>query len=242
MDHLFLTSVGIFALAGVGGISIYHLGPYLWGSWSHGITRNGNASSQKVALTFDDGPDPRYTPRCLEILKAHQVHATFFLVGEQVRRYPDLAREIRAQGHDVGNHTWGHRHHWLLSPQKAKVEVREGARVIMEVIGERPRFFRPPFGEMNLFSYWAAACLKERCVLWSIAAKDWQRGRSAAWITRGVTSRLRGGAIVLLHDSGGAEGAPEAMLQALPDIICETKRQGFQLVSLSQMMDGRGEP
>lgn len=230
----------ILALAGVGGICIYCFSPYLWGFWNHGITRNGGTSSRKVALTFDDGPDPRYTTRCLDILKAHQVCATFFLVGEKVKRYPELAQEIRAQGHDVGNHTWGHRHHWLLSPKKAKVEVREGAGAIMEAIGEPPRFFRPPYGMMNLFSYREAVRLQEQCVLGSIPVMDWRRGRSADWIIRRITSRLRGGAIVLLHDSGGAEGAPEVMLRALPDIIHETKRRGFQLVSLSEMMDKRG--
>ena len=112
----------------------------------------------------------------------------------------------------------------------------------MEVIGEPTRFFRPPFGEINVFSFREAVRLEERCVLWSIVAKDWQRGRSAGWIARRVTSRLRGGAIVLLHDGGRTEGAPEVMLKALPNIIHEAKRQGFQLVSLSEMIDegGRG--
>lgn len=237
MDHLFLTSIGMLATAGVTGTFIYHLAPYLWGTWARKIIRKGNASSRKMALTFDDGPDPRYTPRCLEILKAHQVQATFFLVGKQVMRHPDLAREIRIQGHILGNHTWGHRRHWLLSPQRAKVEVREGARAITEVVGEPPRYFRPPFGLMNLFTYREAVRLGEQCVFWSIPARDWQRGLSAGWIVKRVTSRLRGGAILLLHDCGGAEGAPEVMLKALPDIIHEGRQQGFQWVSLGEVMD-----
>jgi len=178
VGHLFLISAAVFGTVGVGAISVYHLGPYLWGFWSRRLTRRGPTFSRKVALTFDDGPDPSSTLRCLEILNPHQVRATFFLVGERVRRHPELARAIRAQGHDVGNHTWGHRHHWLLSPRQAHAEVREGARAITEVIGEPPRLFRPPFGQMNVFSFREAVRLGERCVLGSIAVMDWRPGLS----------------------------------------------------------------
>jgi len=236
--RLLLTLFGVFASTAIGVMFTYLLGPYLLGCWSDRLTRRGNARSRQVALTFDDGPDPRYTPRCLEILKAHDIHATFFLIGEQVRRHPDLARQIRAQGHDVGNHTWSHRHHWLIAPRRAIDEVRKGSRAISEVIGEPPRYFRPPYGVMNLFSYREAARLGERCVLWSISAKDWEAGRSAATLAGSVRTLLTGGAIVLLHDSRGAEGAPEAMLGALPDIISEAKRRGLRLVALSEMIHG----
>ena len=93
---------------------------------------------------------------------------------------------------------------------------------------------------MNLSSFREAGRLGERCVLGSIAVMDWRPGLSPDWIVRRVTSRLKGGAIVLLHDGGGAEGAPETMLKALPNIILEAKRQGFQLVSLSEMMEDKG--
>ena len=242
MNSLAMLALTVLVTAAVAGIGIYYLGPYLLEFWGHGIPGGGSAPSPRVVLTFDDGPDPRYTPRCLEILDAYQVHAAFFLIGEKVRRYPELTRQIRTRGHDLGNHTWSHRRHWLLSPQRAEVEVREGMRAIAEVSGEPPRFFRPPFGQMNLCSYRAAARLGERCVLWSLPGKDWRRGRSPGWIVRRVTLRLRGGAIILLHDSGGAEGAPDVMLKALPDIIQEAKRRGFRLVSLSEMMgEGRAK-
>ena len=234
--ELLLTLLGASAIAGMGAMAAYLLGPYLYGLWSRGIIWGGRAGSSQVALTFDDGPDPRYTPRCLEILKAHQIRATFFLVGRQVRRYPDLARQIRADGHDVGNHTWSHQRHWLIVPRRAMEEVREGSMAISEIIGETPRYFRPPFGVMTLSSYREAALLGQRCVLWSIAAKDWEGGRSASMIAGTVCPRLKDGAIVLLHDSGAARGAPEAMLTALPDIIREAKRRGFRLVPLSEMI------
>lgn len=235
---MFLIVLGGLAVAALGALAVYLGGPYAHGLWRHGITRQGGARCRQVALTFDDGPDPRYTPRCLEILKAHGVRATFFLVGQQARRYPDLARRIRADGHDVGNHTWSHQHHWFLGPRRAMDEVREGSRAISEIIGEPSRYFRPSFGVMNLFSYREAARLGERCVLWSITAEDWVGGRSADTIAATVCPRLKDGSIVLLHDSGGADGAPEAMLGALPDIIGEATRRGFRLVALSEMIGG----
>lgn len=232
---MLLKSIGVMAAAGV---SIYHVGPYLLGHRTRGIALRGDASSRKVALTFDDGPDPRYTPRCLEILAAHGVKGAFFLIGRKVRQYPGLAREIAACGHDVGNHTWSHRRHWILSPEKARVEVREGARAITEVLGAPPRLFRPPWGQMNLFTFLEAVRLEERCVFWSLPARDYRRGLSPGWIVTRVARRLRGGAIVLLHDSGGPEGAPGVMVEALPGIIREAKRQGFQLVPVGEMLDG----
>lgn len=232
--------LGILTTLSAGGIALYHLGPYGLGVLSSRIIRRGNPASRMVALTFDDGPDPRYTPRCLEILSTYGIRACFFLVGERVRRYPVLAREIRAQGHEVGNHTWSHRSQWFLSPRRTKLEVREGAEAISEVLGERPCFFRPPHGRMNLIGYQEATALGERCVLWSLSAQDWRRGRSPAWITKRVMARLQGGDIVLLHDGGEVEGAPEAMLGALPEIIRGARQRGFDLVPLREMMVGKG--
>jgi peptidoglycan/xylan/chitin deacetylase (PgdA/CDA1 family) len=230
------------AAAVLAAIAIYWLGPYLFGSLSREIIRKGGAGAQVAALTFDDGPDPRYTPRCLDILEAHRVHATFFLLGQKVKLYPDLARQILARGHDVGNHTMTHRHHWMIGPIQAMREVREGSRAILETVGARPRFFRPSFGVMNLFSYWEALRLGQRCVLWSVAAHDWEGGeggRSAATIAQDVSSRLQAGAVILLHDSGGAPGAPETMLEALPEIIAEAKRRRLRLVNISEMVAGK---
>jgi peptidoglycan/xylan/chitin deacetylase (PgdA/CDA1 family) len=234
-------SVATDLLIGTGlAVAAYHLSPYLVGSLAGRVVWTGDGRSRKIALTFDDGPDPRYTPRCLELLAAHGVRASFFLVGERARRHPDLARAIRAGGHDIGNHTWSHRYHWLLAPEAARIEVRRGAEAIGDVIGEMPPFFRPPFGAMNASSYREARRLDERCVMWSLPGRDWQRGLVPETIARRITGRLRGGAIVLLHDGGGAEGAPQVMLEALPRILTAAKQQGFPLVSLSGMLDGTG--
>ena len=239
---MFLTVVIVMLVAAVLLTSAYTVGPYLWGLSIRSVVKRGNSSSKKVALTFDDGPDPRYTPRCLEILNAHRVQGTFFLIGQKVKMYPDLVRQILAQGHDVGNHTYSHQHHWTIGPIRAMRDVRQGDAEIARAVGKGPQFFRPSYGVMNLFTYWQARRLGQRCVLWSIIANDWEGGaggRSAETIAATVNTSLEGGAIILLHDSGGAERAPETMLEALPGIISEAKRRGLHPVAMREMLEGK---
>ena len=229
-----LISSAIFATAA------YTVGPYVWAICTRQLIRKGDTASSVVALTFDDGPDPQYTPRCLKILKEHGVQATFFLVGRKVELHPELVLQILSEGHDVGNHTWSHRHHWKIGPKDAMQDVRVASNVISEKTGGKLRYFRPSFGVMNLFSYWEARRLGQRCVLWSISSGDWAggaAGRTAEAIASTVADSLEGGAIILLHDSGGAEGAPQTMLDALPKIIAEARRRGLRPVALREMLE-----
>jgi peptidoglycan/xylan/chitin deacetylase (PgdA/CDA1 family) len=233
----------IFTAAALLAVAAYTAGPYAWGFCTHGLVRKGGIGSSFVALTFDDGPDPQYTPRCLEILKAHDVHATFFLVGRKAKMHPELVRQILAEGHDIGNHTWSHRHHWKIGPTEAMRDVRAGSTELAQSTGDRVRYFRPSFGVMNLFSYWEARRLGQRCVLWSVAAADWAGGaggKSADTIVATVAASLNNGSIILLHDSGGADGAPETMLHALPQIINEARRRGLRPVALREMLETAG--
>jgi peptidoglycan/xylan/chitin deacetylase (PgdA/CDA1 family) len=223
-------------------IAVYTIGPYAWGLSLRKVIWRGNSRGSRIAITFDDGPDPRYTPRCLEVLKAHSVRATFFVIGEKVKMHPDLVRQIVAQGHDVGSHTWSHQHHWSIGPVKSMQDVQKGNAEVAAAIGHTPGYFRPSYGLMNFFTYWQARRQRQRCVLWSIAGKDWQGGaggRTAETIVATVSSSLKNGSIVLLHDSGGAQGAPETMLAALPEILSEAKRRGLRPVPISEMFEGK---
>jgi len=236
---LFLNLV-LLAAAAVLLILGYTEGPYLWGKLARSVVRHGDSAAKEIAITFDDGPDPQYTPRCLDILRSHDVHATFFLIGEKAKRYPDLVRQILARGHDVGSHTWSHQHHWIIGPLKAMREVRQANAELAATIGAMPRYFRPAYGIMNVFSYWQARRQQQRCVLWSVAGNDWEGGaggRSAKTIADSISGSLENGSIVLLHDSGGADGAPDTMLVALPDIISEAKRRGLRPVAISEMLE-----
>ena len=102
--------------------------------------------SEQVYLTFDDGPDPRWTPQILDLLAQASMHATFFAIGECAQREPALLRSIAAAGHAVGNHTYSHRHPWLMRSRAARAQVREGANALSSVLGREPFLYRPPHG------------------------------------------------------------------------------------------------
>ncbi|MDI6869921.1 MAG: glycerol-3-phosphate acyltransferase [Bacillota bacterium] len=204
-----------------------------------GVFRHGNPHLPYVALTFDDGPDPRYTPEVLRILRQEEVPATFFLVGAHASRYPELVRRIQQEGHEIGNHTYSHRNLFLLQPPAIEREVARAEEVLRRITGERPRLFRPPRG---LYDANLSRVLAERryaVVLWSVSSRDWVEV-SPRLIARNVLGAVRGGDILLFHDSGAilsAQGGNRKhMLQALPYIIKRLKTEGFRFVTVSQLL------
>jgi len=205
------------------------------GRWTRRGTRF-RVSDREVALTFDDGPDPAWTPRVLSILARHNVKATFFVVGRQVRRHPALLRAIVDAGHAVGNHGDRHRPLWRLTRRAATAEIENGARAIVEAGGPRPTLFRPAKG---LFwprqKRWIAET-GHAPVMWSVAGKDWA-GFSAMRILSSLSRRTNGGDIVLLHDGGGAVfrrgGDRGPTVAALGPFIANLKERGLSLVPLS---------
>ena len=128
-------------------------------------TRTGS-----VYLTFDDGPDPEWTPRILDLLAQTGVHAAFFVVGEFARKEPTLLRRIAAEGHAIGNHTYSHRHPWFMSSKSARAQVRDGAQALSDVIGAAPRFYRPPHGRYRACMTDEAQRCGEKVVLWYTSA------------------------------------------------------------------------
>ncbi len=221
-------------------LAVYAIYAPLPDFWHHvlrrGVYSRGNGSSPQVSLTFDDGPDPRYTPLVLEVLAQRQVKATFFLVGQRVLRYPKLVREILANGHEIGNHTFHHRPAWLLPPWATRSEVLEGERIIRQVAGSSPLFFRPPWGLFNLSTAFSPGA---KPVLWSIHGYDWRRQSTPAKIARRIVDQARPGCIILLHDAGGAPGAPGNTCKALPLILDGLAEKGLHPVSLSHLLPRR---
>jgi len=136
------------------------------------LLSHGDPARKEVALTFDDGPHPAWTPQLLALLKSLNVHATFFVVGKMVDRYPELARQEVEEGHELANHTFSHPHLTLLKEPDVEKELREGAEAIQRAVGYTPVFFRPPGGQYNATTLRAAAALHLTPVLWTANAKD----------------------------------------------------------------------
>jgi peptidoglycan/xylan/chitin deacetylase (PgdA/CDA1 family) len=202
------------------------------------VFRHGNPHLPYVALTFDDGPDPRYTPQVLRILQSEQVPATFFLVGAHAERYPGLVRRIQREGHEIGSHTYSHRNLFLLPERTTEQEVARAEAVLTRLTGARPHLFRPPRGLYDGGVRRLLQAHRYTVVLWSVSSRDWAEV-SPRLIAANVLGPVRGGDILLFHDSGAIlasqGGNRQHMLQALPYVIGRLKAEGFQFVTVSQL-------
>lgn len=216
----------------------YTLGAQLVGATlGRGVIRRG-PPRPIVALTFDDGPDPVHTPRILEVLAAAGVRAAFFVVGRHVERSPALAREIAASGHDLGNHTYSHRHFWTLPPAASRDEIDRGAAAIAEATGHAPRYFRPPWGAFNWAAYARAGQIGEARVLWSVRPEGWLRPTPGPRMAAFAVARAHPGAIVDLHDRGGHPWTAAETHAALPPMIAGLRARGFAVVPLRELLAG----
>ncbi len=193
----------------------------------------GNRYLSEIALTFDDGPNPDYTPQVLAILQKYRVKATFFCIGRQVAQYPDLVRQEYADGNLVGNHTWSHPNLALLSSSDIEAQINLTADAIQQATGVRPALFRPPYGIVNTVVLAKTNLLGLTTIIWNNEARDWSTPGTSVIVSRVL--RLAGdGAIILLHDGGGDRSQTIA---ALPTIITTLRSSGFQFVTVQQMLN-----
>ncbi len=183
-----------------------------------------------VALTFDDGPHPVHTPRLLDILRTHNATATFYVVGQMVRRYPDVAKRIADEGHEIGNHTWSHPHLWDLGDNDVLQEIDRTNEVIWRTTGFLPVTMRPPYGAISKYqSQMVHANRLLPTVMWSVDPSDYRRPGSDVVASRIVT-KARSGSIVLAHDIHGPT------VDAMPATLEGLAAVGLQATSMSQLL------
>lgn len=181
---------------------------------------------KRIALTFDDGPHPIYTPQMLELLKEEQVPATFFLLGENVELYGDVVKEIAKEGHLIGNHTYHHVQITSLSLEEVCKEIQETSDLIEELTGTGTEYVRPPFGTWN-------EELEERLnlipVMWSIDTKDWTT-QNVDWIVQETVKHAEDHDIILMHDSY------QSTVDAVKRIIEQLEAEGFEFVTVDEII------
>lgn len=222
--------------AALAGTALYTVGAQaVAGGLRVGVAKRGPARPM-VSLTFDDGPDPEYTPRILDALARAGVQAAFFMVGRRVEAAPPIARAVAAAGHDLGNHTYGHRHLWLLPPAASVAEVDRGAAAVAEATGRTPQYFRPPWGTFNWAAYVRAGQLGEARILWSVRPEGWLFPQRASRLAAFVVRRAHPGAIVSLHDCGGHPSTPAETWAALPQMIAGLRARGLEVVPLRVLL------
>lgn len=194
---------------------------------------------QAVYLTFDDGPNPRWTEPIAELLANEGVPATFFMVGRHVHRFPEVARAVGACGHAIGNHTYTHTKLALQGRSRTIDELVRTHEAIVETVGRAPTAFRAPHGYRNPYVAQAAARFGYPVIGWTFGV--WDTDRPGAPVIRArVRQRLRPGAIVLLHDGDGydPEGDRGQTLEALPGILDDVRARGWEIRPLSSLFDG----
>ena len=185
--------------------------------------------SREVFLTFDDGPHSLYTLQLVELLAQYDARATFFVVGEKVRQYPQLVRETVAAGHRLGNHTMHHLRMRWTPVSVVREEISSAQKVIEQTAGEAVYHFRPPYGVLRPAVLGFASRLGLKVTMWSCMPLDFRRASDSPAIAASLARHLRGGDIVLLHD--GHDCAP-AMMQALRETLHAVKEKGYRFASL----------
>lgn len=205
------------------------------------ITRQGDPGPRRVALTFDDGPDPKWTPRILDILREKKAPAAFFVLGTKAQHYPDLVERIVREGHEIGNHSYTHQNLAEAGDQQIELELNATTRLIEAVTGRSTAYFRPPYnsdgtpaepGELRALRI--ARDLGYLTVTQSIDPDDWEKPGADALLRRVKAQRAAGGAVILLHDGGGDRSQTAS---ALPAIIDYLRERGDEIVPLNRLIN-----
>jgi peptidoglycan/xylan/chitin deacetylase (PgdA/CDA1 family) len=201
------------------------------------IVLRGSQSKNNIALTFDDGPDPRFTPKILDVLKEHNVKAAFFLMGSRAEAYPELVKRIKDEGHVIGNHTFWH-------PNLVQVgdigtlqsEVTKTENTLGNLIGYRTKLFRAPYGFLYNELVEKLRDMNYTVVGWSVDSLDWQEAPPET-IAYNVLSNVHPGAIILMHDGAEWDGDRTNTIKSLRQIIPALKEQGLEFETVPELLD-----
>ena len=183
-----------------------------------------------IAMTFDDGPSAKLTPKLLDLLAAHHIKATFFVIGQNVVEHPEIVqREIR-EGHEVGNHSWSHPNFGKMSDENVRHQLKITEDAIMKACGVRPTLMRPPYGSITLRQKrWIHDEFGYRTILWDVDPLDWKRP-GAKVVKNRIVAQTRPGSIVLSHD------IHPGTIEAMPETLSELEAKGFKFVTVSELI------
>ena len=197
-------------------------------------------SKKVVALTFDDGPSPIWTPQILDQLKQAGVKATFFMLGEHVERYPGLAKRVAEEGHEIGNHTYDHHVLIYYKPQELEDEINRAEKIIKNITGKTTVYFRPPKAWLTPDEKEKIKEMGYKIILWSLNSKDWVTFDDK-YIIKYIVRNIQPGDIILFHDSGGALSAEggnrKETVKAVPGLIRKLKEQGYRFVTVHELLE-----
>lgn len=200
------------------------------------IAVRGPWDKKVVALTFDDGPDDKYTPQVMKILDSQDIKGTFFLVGSLIEKYPGVVEELVASGHQVAGHGWSHSNLKDMSRDQILSDLDQTALSFRNVLGREPIMFRPPYGGLSPDVVKEASALGYTSVIWDSDSLDWY-SRSADSILASALADTKRGSIILMHSAGVNL---DATIEALPELIYTLKSQGYTFVTISELLGRSG--
>jgi peptidoglycan/xylan/chitin deacetylase (PgdA/CDA1 family) len=198
-------------------------GPPITFSWIH-------VDRPYIAMTFDDGPSAKLTPKLLDLLAARHIKATFFVIGENVAEHPEVVARAAKEGHEIGNHSWSHPNLARMSDDGVRAQLQKTDDAIRAAIGSRPTLLRPPYGNLGgRQKKWINEEFGYKIILWDVDPNDWKRPGPMV-VTNRIMKETRAGSIVLSHD------IHPGTIEAMPSTLDQLAEKGFKFVTVSELI------
>ncbi|WP_235842033.1 polysaccharide deacetylase family protein [Neobacillus fumarioli] len=199
------------------------------------VILHGPTNRKQVALTFDDGPDDVWTPQILNTLRQLNVKGTFMCVGQRIQQNPHVLQRIVREGHVAGNHTWSHPNLTKIPTNEVRRQVEATANEILRIAGVKPVLFRPPYGALNVEVIRELISLHNKIIYWDVDSLDWA-GLTGPQVAANILAHVRPGSIILQHSAGGLGESLLDTVQALPYIVQTLRQEGYQFVTVPELL------
>jgi peptidoglycan-N-acetylglucosamine deacetylase len=194
------------------------------------VVKGIHTHQRVVALTFDDGPNGKFTPQILHILQNENVKATFFLLAKNAKIRPRLTQKIAILGHDIGNHSFNHKNFGKMTPTDIRSSIKESQRTFYGILDKFPIYFRPPYGLVKRRDYPFLSTYFHKAIKWSIDTQDWRKSATEEHILKRIFDYVKPGHIILFHDNNALT------VSALPKVISKLREKGYRFVTISEML------
>lgn len=192
-------------------------------------------SGNVIALTFDDGPHPLFTPSLLSFLASENIKATFFIIGKEAAKYPDLVLQISDAGHEIGNHSYSHTRINEINKKMLIQDIMQSQNLIQKITHKKPQLFRPPFGRLTDENIKTVKCFFPYIVYWTFDVRDWDM-KNPNQITNDIKQGIKPGAILLFHENRFET------VSAIPEVIKALRTQGYRFVTISELLALKKKP